>query len=307
MMRRDIVIAACALSLCMISQASSASILRDADGATVRGAERLIPLQGGSNFRDLGGYPAADGKHVRWGLLYRSAALPKLTDDDYRHLSTLHIRTVVELRSRDERQLSPTIWRAKPDPRIIAVDYSGALLFRRLRGYDGPAREFVTERLYWDIPFLLQQEYRDLFNAMLERRGALIFFDSIGVDRTGIAAGLILDALGVPREIIYQDYLLSTHDRQPRNEMADVDLQDYAATNAEARFLIEYRKYAEGERATQQIMQTQKPLMDARGRPLLQDAFEEIEADFGSVTNYLDQMLGVNAADIAKLRAKYLE
>lgn len=244
---------------------------------------------------------------MRWGLLYRSAALPKLTDADYRYLSALHIRTVVDLRSRDERQLSPTVWRAKPDPRFIAVDYPGALLFRRLRGYNGPAREFVTERLYMDLPFLLRQEYRDLFHALLTRRGPLLFFDGIGEDRMGIAAGLILSALGVPREVIYQDYLLSIHDRRPRNEMADVDLRDYAATNAEARFLIEYRQYSENARASSRSAQTPAPLMDSRGRPLLQDAFEEMEADFGSVDNYLDQMLGVNAADIAKLRSIYLE
>lgn len=282
-------------------------LLRTVRGTSYRAAERLIPLQGGSNFRDLGGYPGADGRHVRWGLLYRSAAMPKLTDADYQYLSSLSIRAVVDLRSKDERQLSPVDWRAKPSPQIIAVDYPGAVLFRRLEGYNGPARDFVTERLYWDIPLLLREEYRILFDELLKSRAPLVFFDSIGEDRTGIAAGLILSALGTPRETIYEDYLLSTHDRQPQNEMADVDLQDYAATNAEARFLIEYRDYTEKTHLLNQTAQTERPLMDSRGRPLLQDAFEEIEAEYGSVTNYLSQMLGINAADIAKLRALYLE
>ena len=127
-------------------------LLRAADGATYRTAERLVPLQGGSNFRDVGGYPGAGGKHLRWGLLFRSAAMPKLTDADYQLLSSLKIRTVVDLRSQDERQLSPVDWRTKPRPQMIAVNYPGAVLFRRLQGYNGPAREFVTERLYWDIP-----------------------------------------------------------------------------------------------------------------------------------------------------------
>jgi protein-tyrosine phosphatase len=142
---------------------------------------------------------------------------------------------------------------------------------------------------------------------MLQRRAPLVFFDGIGVDRTGIAAGLILSALGTPREIIYEDYLLSTRDRQPQNEMADVNLQDYATTNSEAKFLIEYRDYAEKMRATNQNGPAQAPLLDSRGRPLLQNAFEEIEADYGSVPNYLNQMLGINATDVAKLRAIYLE
>lgn len=281
-------------------------LLRAADGTSYRAAERSLPLQGGSNFRDLGGYPAAGGRHVRWGMLYRSAAMPKLTDDDYRYLTSLDIRTVVDLRSKDERQLSPTDWRAKPAPRIIAVDYPGDVLFRRLQGYNGPAREFITERLYWDIPWLLRVEYRDLFDQMLQRHAPLVFFDSVGEDRTGIAAALILSALGTPRDIIYRDYLLSTQDRHPQNEMADVNLQDYAATNAEARFLIDYRNYAEKNRAAAQAAAS-APLMDSRGRPLIEDALEEIDLEFGSVEGYLDQMLGIHAEDIAKLRAIYLQ
>lgn len=282
-------------------------LLREADGATYRTAERLLPLQGGSNFRDLGGYPGADGKHVCWGLLFRSAAMPKLTDADYDYLSSLNIRTVVDLRSRDERELSPVDWRAKPRPQVIAVNYPGALFFRRLQGYNGPAREFVTERLYWDIPLLLRSEYRSLFTELLQHHVPLVFFDSVGEDRTGIAAGLILSALGTPRSIIYQDYLLSTRDRRPQNEMADVNLQDYAATNTEAQFLIQYRDYAEKTRHLHGSDEPGRALRDSRGRPLLQDAFEEIDADYGSVENYLDQMLGIDAADIAKLRAAYLE
>ena len=45
--------------------------------------ERLIVLERSSNFRDLGGYPAAGGKHVRWGMIYRTAAMPMLTEADY--------------------------------------------------------------------------------------------------------------------------------------------------------------------------------------------------------------------------------
>ena len=64
-------------------------------------------------------------------------------------------------------------------------------MLRRLEGYNGPAREFVTERLYWDIPLLLRQEYRILFQELLRNRAPLLFFDSVGEDRTGIAAGLM--------------------------------------------------------------------------------------------------------------------
>jgi protein-tyrosine phosphatase len=132
---------------------------------------------------------------------------------------------------------------------------------------------------------------------------------SAGQDRTGIAVGLILSALGTPRPVIYRDYLLSSADRTPANETADVSLKKYAATNSAARFLIAYRKDEErarkaGESAPPMPAQ---PLTDTKGRPLLQDAFERIETDYGSVDNYLDRALGVNARDIRKLRLRYLE
>jgi protein-tyrosine phosphatase len=122
-----------------------------------------------------------------------------------------------------------------------------------------------------------------------------------------IALHRLLSALGTPRHVIYKDYLLSTRDRTPANEMADVNLQENAATNSEARFLIAYRNYVEKARSDNKSALKVEPLEDSRGRPLLQDAFEQIEANYGSVTNYLARELGVDAKDIAKLRRLYLE
>jgi protein-tyrosine phosphatase len=281
--------------------------LRAADGSIYRTAVRLLPLQQGSNFRDLGGYPAAGGKHVRWGILYRSAAMPKLTDADYDYLSLLRIKTIVDLRSVDERKLSPTDWRARPKAQYIAVNYPGYVMFDRLQGYNGPGREQVTERLYAEIPTLLRQEYKAMFHELLAHDVPVVIQCSAGQDRTGIAAGLILSALGTPRQVIYEDYLLSTADRTPANEMADVNLQDYAASNSEARFLIDYRNYVEHARSATESASTSRPLRDSQGRPLLQDAFEKIESQYGSVENYLVRELGVDVRDIAKLRSLYLE
>lgn len=281
--------------------------LRTADGAVYRTAERLLPLQGGSNFRDLGGYPAAGGEHIRWGLLFRSAAMPRLTAGDYDYLSRLNIKTIFDLRSVDERQLLPTEWHVKPAARYVAVDYPGTLLFSRLRGYDGPDRKLVNERLYADFPVLLRRQYKALFAALLARKGPLVIQGGAGQDRTGIAVALILNALGTPRSVIYQDYLLSRRDRNPVNEMPGIDLQKYAATNAEARFLIEYRAYSERSHAAPAGTSATDPLMDSRGRPLLQDAFEQIDADYGSLSAYLERELGVGSRDIANLRAFYLE
>ena len=78
------------------------------------------------------------------------------------------------------------------------------------------------------------------------------------------------------------------------NEMADVNLQDYAAANSEVRFLIGYRDWVEKTHGVIAGEPKTQPLRDSKGRPLLQDAFEHIDADYGSVANYLE-------------RARYLE
>ena len=74
-------------------------------GEIVRVAERAVPLEQGSNFRDLGGYRAADSKHVKWGLIYRSGGQPMLTDTDVKNIQSLKIAHLVDLRSNEERVL----------------------------------------------------------------------------------------------------------------------------------------------------------------------------------------------------------
>src|SRR3546814_14564024 len=66
--------------------------LRDQrDGGMIRVAERALPLEHGSNFRDIGGYPAAGGKHVRWGMIFRSGWTPLLNDADEQRIGALKL------------------------------------------------------------------------------------------------------------------------------------------------------------------------------------------------------------------------
>src|SRR3546814_680316 len=92
-------------------------MLRDQrDGGMIRVAERALPLEHGSNFRDIGGYPAAGGKHVRWGMIFRSGGTPLLNDADEQRIGALKLGEMVDLRSSEERVLAPT--------RIYGVRYT---------------------------------------------------------------------------------------------------------------------------------------------------------------------------------------
>jgi protein-tyrosine phosphatase len=269
-------------------------ILKDTrDGSEARTAERLLPLERGSNFRDLGGYPAADGRRVRWGRIYRTGATPMLSDADFAYVSRLGLAEDIDLRSSEEREMAPDRVPDRTGARYFAKDYPAAQLFSRIpaQGRGAPAspyRTWLTE---------LAPQYREIFRSLLRGEGATAFHCSAGQDRTGVAAALVLSALGVPRDVILADYHLSTKDRRPEYEMPKIDPAAYP-NNAAAAFFA--KAQAGGPHPP-------KPLYDASGASLLDQTFDEIDKRWGSVDAYLDQELGVGPNEIARLRAMYLE
>jgi protein-tyrosine phosphatase len=271
------------------------------DGSVTRVAERLLPLDRGSNFRDVGGYPAAGGKHVRWGMIYRTAALPMLTDADYRYVRTLGITSVVDLRSIEERQAVPDQFPTRIGVRYYANDYPASSIFSRIAqppptgAAQDPHAAVISLYRTWLVD--LAPQFRDIFRQLLRHDGAVSYHCSAGQDRTGVATALVLSALGVPRDVILQDYLLSTADRRPENEMPKLDPAKYPGNL--------YVTFVAKMQASGQPM-TAKPLYDQHGAFLLA-TFDDIDTRWGGVDGYLDQVLGVDQTDIARLRSIYLE
>ena len=169
---------------------------------------RKLSLAGCVNFRDLGGYPAADGRSIRWRQLFRADGLTRLDEDDCAQLANLALATVIDLRTQGEVEQ-----RGRFPEEAFEVEYHHLPLTdvlpptEDLGRYDEPA--FVTSR------------YRQLFSEgssslaravdVLAEPGALpaVFHCSAGKDRTGILAALVLGFLGVPRDVIVDDYALS--------------------------------------------------------------------------------------------------
>lgn len=263
-------------------------ILRNArTGETTRVAERLVPLEGGSNFRDIGGYAAADGRHVRWGMIYRSGATPLLTAEDLDRVRALGLADMVDLRSDEERALAPS---RIDGVAYAAVGYSMNTMIQFMgSGGNGSA-------LYRRFPQFLAPQLRIVFDKLKRHQGPLVFNCSAGQDRTGFTAAVILSALGVPRETILKDYHLSTRYRRPANEMPHLEPAQYASSPAAAYFA-----------RFQNPPATPAPLFDPDGTPYLSGAFAEIDARWGSVDAYLAQELGVSATDLAAIRAYYLQ
>lgn len=181
------------------------------DGTGRAGAsERFVSLDGCFNFRDLGGYPAAGGRSVRHGLVYRSDALHRLTARGNEAFCALRIATVIDLRAPAE--LTRHVWRPPPE-------WPGQLLHVPLRQAIPDWTVYSSDQL--DDPGLAVQHYletterghaaiREVIDTLADSsRLPAVFHCAAGKDRTGIIAALVLTLLAVPVERIADDYALS--------------------------------------------------------------------------------------------------
>ncbi|HKX79938.1 MAG TPA: tyrosine-protein phosphatase [Novosphingobium sp.] len=251
--------------------------------------DRVVHLEGGQNFRDLGGYPAQDGRHVRWGLLYRSGSMYRLTPADFAYLDTLDLKTVVDFRSREERQLEPVNWPAGAAPRVLSVDYGFKELGMSPVG-DPSEMGAMIVKMYPTILTQFNGQYRRMFAELLAGRAPLAFNCSAGRDRTGIAAALLLTALGVPRETIIQDYLLT-------NRYFDLDRTGPSAQTWRGK----------SDQTVEQMKASMKEVMRSTARPSIDAVFAVVDAHPGGAEGYLRDELGLGQSELGRLRQLYTE
>lgn len=261
------------------------AILQHEDGSASVVSERELPLEQGSNFRDIGGYVTQDGKTVRWGKAFRSGAMPLLSEGDYALLSQLDLDSIVDLRSLEERSIAPDLLDDRTGAMFLANDYSLKPLFERLEAGGG-------ENTYKGMEELLAPQFRMLFKRLLADEGAVVYHCSAGQDRTGIATALIYDVLGVDRETILKDYHLSTALRRPEWEMPQVDPADHP-NNPILKYYAAMR--AEGEIKA-------RPLYTPSGASHLAQFFEHLDTTYGGSQAYLEKELGIEPAQIERLR-----
>ena len=255
--------------------------------AVVLHRERVVPLEAGSNFRDIGGYPAAGERHVKWGLIYRSGGTPMLTAADRARIAGLHLTHMIDLRSDEERVLAPTRIYGVP---YTAVGYRMADLMAGFQGGGGPGEG------YRRMPEFLAPQVRQVFTLLLRGEGPVVYNCSAGQDRTGFVTALILSVLGTPYATIIEDYHLSTKYRRPEFEMPRITPEQAAANPGAAIFA----RFQSDPHASQP-----QPLMTAEGKPYLDFAFDEMRTRWGGVNGYLRREIGLTPADIARLRARY--
>lgn len=258
---------------------------------------RVLPLPGACNFRDFGGYPAADGRQVRWRRLFRSGAMARMQPAALDQLRALGLRAVCDLRRTEERRRSPN---PRIDPGVQFFEWDTAVEVSPIRRPEFARAATIDEAraamrgMYERIPYLLQPRLAGTFAALAGAgQGACVIHCSAGKDRTGVAVALVLEALGVPRELIVADYVLTN------------DAVDLAA------HLLGSGGTGAGLAETAESILALPPI----ARAAVLDAHESyivatldaIEARHGTVADYLRDELGLGAEVIATLRARLLE
>lgn len=248
-------------------------------------APRGVKLKGAVNFRDIGGYATADGKQVKWGKIYRSADISKLTDDDLRIVADLNIKMVCDLRGEKESELAPD--KLPSDTKRILLpagseNVGGANSFMKYTKTPEQADSLI--RSFYTRTDHLGKKYKPMFDELfnLEPDQALMFHCTAGKDRTGVGAALILYSLGVNETSIYQDYEATNEFRKDSNEQ----------------MIAMFKQQGLSEQAARNMMAAKPAYLKA--------AFDAIEKQYGSVDNFLEKEIGLTSGRKSLLRSKFL-
>jgi len=252
-----------------------------------------LPLDGADNFRDIGGYAAHGGRRVRRGLVFRSDALDRLTEDDYEKLKGLRIRLVCDFRVTTERRREMARW---PEPRPeffsqpIEPGVDQARVFAALRQAPGAetSRNAMLS-LYRSLPGDGAAQFRALLLRIAAGDLPALYHCSAGKDRTGLFTAMLLTSLDVASDVVMKDYLLSN---------------DYLLDSPSARRLVGLmREFLQMDGAAEAAL---NPFLGVEAG-YLEAALETIRRNYGGFEGYWQRGLGLGAKDVDALRKRLLE
>ena len=255
---------------------------------------RKLPFTGAHNFRDLGGYKTEDGRTVKWGKIYRSDNLHSLTDEDLKYMKRLNIKSVVDFRSVEERENEPD--RLNPDMTQVLLP----IKFQPKELDDDSIKNLMKDLTFGDLDssnllrdfniIIVEEftdEYKNFFRHIIENNAEpLVFHCTAGKDRAGFASAMILTILGVPREKVIEDYLLTNTYVKDHvdDKMLEIELKTFFRADTD-----NLRKIN---------------LVEER---YIQAAFDTIDSKWGGMDRYISEALNLNEEDILKLQDFYLE
>lgn len=258
-------------------------------------ADRILMLEGVHNFRDCGGYAVAGGGRLRRGVLWRSGQHYGATDADLDKIVALRLASVFDLRTSKERETHPC---RRPqafgaqvfyceDPVRQHAPHVAAAQTTRQRTAESTRESLI--RNYGGICFRpeLQVMMRRYLSFVAEGSGPSLINCMAGKDRTGIAVAMLHLSVGVHRDDIMEDYLLTNTAGDPEARIAAGAKTIHAITGHLDEEVLRVLMGVEPE--------------------YLENAFAAIEERHGSIDAYLEEALGMDGAGREKLRMALVE
>lgn len=271
-------------------------------------AERTLPVGGMNNFRDMGGYAAGGNRTVRWGMLYRSGHFHSTDDGGISYLKRLGIHTIIDYRSKDEigkypnREIAPGIRTFVLDPEAHTAELSAQFTSSKEDEDENLVKKIIEQKALGALTGrygIVMEQYRNFvekeqckraFARMLEivaepDAAAVVQHCRGGKDRTGFGSMLLLGILGVDREDIVDDYMVTGENRIARNQ-AKMDI---------------YHKYTDDP----DVLAYLYSLIETR-REFIEASYGQIVGTYGSIEGYVREGLGIGAGTVDAIRRKYL-
>ena len=272
---------------------------------TVSLETQAIELDGVGNARQLGGYVCADGRTIKDGVLLRSAALSTLTDEGANTLAEkYHLRYVFDFRMDTEREAQPdkeiegaeNVWLPVFTSSLYDDETKAAIM--EARKTNDPEQTYITLAKHKGLSTIYskmlltdegKQAYSEFFDKLLSVGDgeAVLWHCTQGKDRAGMAAVLLLYALGADEETIKQDYLLTNDSYKDLIAQSEARAAELGLTEDE----------------TKEYVGTAAAVYE----DFFNTAIDSVKAEYGSVENYLRDGLGLSDDDITALRDKFLE
>ena len=268
--------------------------------------ERVLHFDGIENARELGGLVMQDGRTIRTGKLVRSGELSNASDADVSLLkSRFDLSDVYDFRFERERSSKPdreidgvtNTWLSTLPQAFVDAFSSGradtavvqsAGLLETVASYAfNPKAQELADRLYPAIVMdpTSQKRYGEFLQGVLDAEGGVLWHCSQGKDRCGLGSAFVLAALGASRETIVEDFALSNVSYAPAVEALSARIVEKGGTEAELRFIRS---------------------MIGVSVENFESTLDLIDAQYGSLSDYLEKALGFTARDQKILRDKLL-
>lgn len=271
--------------------------------------ERTLPVEGMNNFRDMGGYEAENGKMVKWGMLYRSDHIYNATDAGVAYLKKLDIHTIIDYRSDDEiskypnKAVDDTIKTYQLDPVAHAAELSAQFtsskdkedinLINKIieQKEDGTLINQADVVLEQYRTFANKEKSKEAFGEMLRitanpNAPAVLQHCRGGKDRTGFGAMLVLGILGVKKDDLVKDYMLTEENRKERNRVK----------------MEGYKKLTDDK----EVLDHLYSFIDTRSE-FIAASIDTITQKYGSIEKYVMEELGITCDMIDTMKDMYLE